>query len=390
MTVQSVNGPAVTAIRGYQVPGTTNGSSAVRCAYLASGAALVGFTLANGATTAVDSEQYDGIAAGGVWCESTSAVVSNCVLAGNWAWHHGGAAVGGTLINCVLLTNTAGPGGWDGYYSSAGGAYGSILNNCALCGNVACDGGAADSCPLNNCLITGNSGIRIGGIWSCTATNCTIVGNSASGDLERWPAGGADNSTLCNCIVYYNSALMFPNYDPSSSLSFCCASPLPGGMGNITNAPLLLDATGGNFRLQTNSPCINAGNNSDVSRNTDLDGRPRIVAGTVDMGAYEFQGAGMGEFTGWLQQHGLRTDGSADYTDDDGDRMNNWQEGARGRTPRTRCPFCACLARPGPCGASPPLGKASQTACTSSNALPTSPRSLLSCRWPPISPVNPA
>ena len=44
-----------------------------------------------------------------------------------------------------------------------------------------------------------------------------------------------------------------------------------------------------NLRLQPNSPCINAGDNSYVTGATDLDGNPRISGGTVDIGAYEYQ-----------------------------------------------------------------------------------------------------
>ncbi len=109
-------------------------------------------------------------------------------------------------------------------------------------------------------------------------------------------------------------------------LNYCCTTLLPAsGVGNMTNAPLFVNYAGGNLRLQSNSPCINSGNNAYVVGSTDLDGRPRIVGGTVDMGAYEFQPGVSGLFIGWLQQYGLSTDGSADYADTDGNGMNNWQ-----------------------------------------------------------------
>jgi hypothetical protein len=85
--------------------------------------------------------------------------------------------------------------------------------------------------------------------------------------------------------------------------------------------------------LQSNSRCINAGNNYYAPGSTDLDGRSRIVGGTVDIGAYEFQPGVDAAFLGWLQRYGLPTDGSADYLDSDGDEMSNWQEWMSTRFP---------------------------------------------------------
>jgi hypothetical protein len=348
LLLSSVNGPDVTMIDG---GGTQPGI------YLATDAVMVGFTLTNGMANSGNGSRNGG----GVYCESPSAVLTNCLLTGNsvsgfdFIGGHvgglGGGACGGTLNNCTLAGNSADAGG---------GAYNCTLNNCKLIGNTAGNGGgvlecmvsncvlagnsevAANSCTLNNCTLTGNLGgaydctldncLLTGNSYvaadSCTLNNCTLTGNSAE------EGGGAYSCTLNNCIVYFNSDSNGGNYDPSCTLSYCCTTPMPtNGVGNITNAPLFVNYAGGNLRLQSNSPCINSGNNAYVVGSTDLDGRPRIVGGTVDMGAYEFQGPGMGEFIGWLQQYGLPTDGSADYADTDGNGMNNWQKWIAGLNP---------------------------------------------------------
>jgi len=323
LVLRSVNGAAVTVI---------DGEGAARCVYLPNEAALVGFTLAKGAalaspSTLTNDTLHEGSTGGGVRCQSASAIVSDCVLNGNWSTGAGGGASGGTLYNCTLSGNSSvGP-----YNGAGGGASRSRLNNCTLTGNSANEGGGAVAGTLNNCALNANAANEGGGAGESTLNNCTLIGNSAS-----TYGGGATHCALNNCIAYYNRASSGTNEDnyDYSHLSYSCTTPLPiSGIGNFANVPLFVDQAGGNLRLQSNSPCINAGANAFAPAGPDLDGKPRIVGGTVDVGAYEFQAPHSLISYAWLQRYGLPTDGSADFTDTDGDGINNWQEWRCGTSP---------------------------------------------------------
>ncbi len=144
-----------------------------------------------------------------------------------------------------------------------------------------------------------------------------------------------------NCIVYYNTAPSGSNYT-GIKMNYCCTTPILDTY-SFTNAPLFQNMADGDFHLQSNSPCINAGDNSYVTNITDLDGNLRIVGGTVDIGAYEYQSPSSVLSYAWAQQYGLPTDGSADFIDSDGDGMNNWQEWRAGTVPTNALSFLEML-----------------------------------------------
>ncbi len=318
LTLVSVNGPQVTVIDG----GGTN-----QCVSMTMLSSLSGFTITHGF----------GMFCGGV----ANGTLYNCVLSRNVASLLGGGATSATLYSCLVVSNRCESGSGGGVAS--GHLQDCVLNGCVVTGNYAASGGGASTdpfgttrCVLNNCIVADNSAEfgSAGAEWS-SLYDCTLTGNYAA-DANSG-VGGASHCTLDNCIVYFNTSSNSANYDTYCVLNYCCTSPLPqSGTGNIALDPLFLNYSAGNRRLQANSPCINAGNNAFVSGTTDLDGNPRIVGGTVDMGAYEFQAPTSLISYAWLQQYGFPTDGSADFLDIDHDGMNNWQEWVCGTDPTNK------------------------------------------------------
>jgi predicted outer membrane repeat protein len=195
--------------------------------------------------------------------------VSNTLFQGNSADQNGGALYNRrdcnpVVVNCLMTGNSAG--------QSGGGIYTQLSNSLACNPNV------------TNTTITQN-----------------IAGTSGGGAYDD----GAGDSKLWNSIVFGNSAPVGPDVEAPSSLAVTALRHSIIGSEYYetgTTAPsswsgqLFVNASGADFHLAPNSPAIDLGDSTvfdngatpDLSGYTvDLDGLPRTMGWTTDLGAFE-------------------------------------------------------------------------------------------------------
>ncbi len=285
-------------------------------------AILDGFTITAGNANA--NGFWPNICGGGIYNDSGSPTLTNCTFNENSAKWGGGIYnffySNPAVKSCTFSGNSAdsrGGGMGNFWYSSP------TLTNCTFSGNSANSGGGGmsnsfSSPTLTNCTFSGNQALDGGGMYndysSPTLSNCTFSGNTAGqhggGIYCQYGGGGLPGSgpPLGRALIITNSILWDDTpeeiYDEKSATIITYSDVQGGwpGEGNIDAEPCFVetgywDANGvwieGDYHLLPDSPCINAGDPNYIAEpnETDLDGKPRIIGGRIDMGAFEYSPA---------------------------------------------------------------------------------------------------
>ena len=257
-----------------------------------------------------------GFSGGGVWAGGT-AVVANCFIKNNLAvedptanmqiypsGHGGGVFITDTALvtDCKIVNNRARRGGggvaMDKFaimensivfsnsnlsaplseppYSGGGvfisdHSFGVVVRNCrftrnrtlGIGGGVCVDGNTT----ISNCIFNYNNARVGGGGFALVAgnsmdlVNCTFYRNSASQN-DHYSIISFGDLNILNCIVSRGALVDRVNnkfYSINSTYSLIQEVTVVGGTGNIVSNPLFVDPENSNFRLEAESPAINAG-----------------------------------------------------------------------------------------------------------------------------------
>lgn len=253
-------------------------------------------------TISYNTAFFDG---GGLYNIDGNPVLEQVTITDNYANYGGGLYNFNSsplLTNVTIRNNEAA--------SEGGGLYnfksGPKLTGVKVSGNRSSSRGGGlynlESSPvLTNVAVTGNRSNYGGGLFNMeskpTLTNVTVAGN-------RGIYGGGGIYGIDGSLSFIRNSIVWGNDESNIEGDVAVVNSIVGHPGDPD--PLFVDprlpihapTADGNYRLQENSPAINAGVNAvyepgaepDLSSiKTDLDGHARILGGNVDLGAYEFQ-----------------------------------------------------------------------------------------------------
>ena len=337
VTVKSVHGPAKTTIARIGDPGKGGGFRLLKLA--GAGSVVSGFTLSN---AFLNDKAHVGAAA----FLAPGALLENCVIekfgkGGDNAVYCDNASVRGCVFRnadgyglndtnggalyltgasaCVsdsVFTNLYPDASWSGSGSAIYAVGGSRIERCIIrdCKNErgGINNRGLGSVFLQNAFIYDSllednqfrqgSGIFVKGGPS-EIVNCTIVNNRADDKGAGLYVDGNPVLTVKNTIFYGNHAnspgsaaddswtgLGGSNVKVSYLAAPTVAEAIGEGSISLPEGPGFADADKGDYSLSQASPCRDTGDNgSRLETEADLAGNSRIVKGTIDIGAYEFQ-----------------------------------------------------------------------------------------------------
>ena len=229
---------------------------------------------------------------GGAVNNSGNAIFSNCWFYDNRAGTDGGAircnsnGEQNCFTNCIISNNTAQNGG-----GIACSGQKPVFWNCLISNNTAETGGGchfrAGEAYLFNCTIVKNEAIAdFGGVYTSNSTqnsirNCIIWGNVSQGETAQIDPMAA----YLHCAVQDDKSELELNFDANAEND----GDSPGFYVRFSHADVTAGNTGqgGDWRLQSNSLCIDRVDSIAGQPSTDLGGNPRIKHNRVDLGAYE-------------------------------------------------------------------------------------------------------
>ncbi|MBN1126329.1 MAG: right-handed parallel beta-helix repeat-containing protein [Sedimentisphaerales bacterium] len=194
------------------------------------------------------------------------------------------------LINCTIDNC------WIGVSSNQGNC---LIDRCIITDNIYRGIEIEYSTvTIRNTLISRNGtlGVQVSGSSSHVVKieNSTIVGHSIYFPSLFWtdPAGvhvlSSPNLQIVNSILW-NRGMEIKNQSGNLTVKYCSIQGGYAGEGNINTWPMFVNHEKGDYHLLSRSPCINTGDSEyvPVEGETDIDGRPRIVYGRIDIGCDE-------------------------------------------------------------------------------------------------------